>query len=176
MPASRNLLLADMNETIQEGTGGENNASRVVGSPSLICDSDNRAVFLDQTGCSGLDDLEIALAANLPLHGIAIELSIGLSARAAHGRTLRPIQEPELDAGLIGNPSHQPVKGIDLTDEMTLAKTTNGRIAGHFADGRESMGEKCRPGAQTRGRRCGLYAGMSSTDNDDIEIVSHAPL
>ena len=68
----------------------------------------------------------------------AIELAVGLGARPAHGRTLGAIEHPELDAGRVGDPAHQPVERIDLAHEMAFAEAANGRIARHRADGRKA--------------------------------------
>jgi len=41
---------------------------------------------------------------------------------APHRRTLAAIEHTKLDAGRIGNPAHQTVERIDLTDQMALAE------------------------------------------------------
>ena len=76
------------------------------------------------------------------LHGLAIELAVGLGARSAHRRTLGAVEQAELDSGLIGDAAHQPVQRIDLAHQMTLAESADGRIAGHLADRREAMGHQ----------------------------------
>jgi hypothetical protein len=55
------------------------------------------------------------------LHCFAIQFSIGLRTGAANGRSLSPVENPELDPGLIGDPPHQSVQCVNLTDEMALA-------------------------------------------------------
>jgi hypothetical protein len=49
-------------------------------------------------------------------HGFAIELAIDLGPRTAHGRTLGAVEQAKLDAGFVGEPTHQAVQGVDLTD------------------------------------------------------------
>ena len=56
---------------------------------------------------------------------------------------------------------------------MTLAEATDGRIAGHGADGGEAMGNQRRPRAHTGGRSRRLTAGVAATDNDHIEAGVH---
>ncbi len=107
------------------------------------------------------------------LHGLAVELAVGLGAGALHGRSLAAVEHPELDAGLVGDAAHQPVEGIDLAHQMALAEPADGRVAGHLADGREAVGDERRPGAQARGRGRGLAAGMAAADDDDIEALAH---
>ena len=52
---------------------------------------------------------------------------------------------------------------------MTLAQPADRGIAGHRADGRESMGHQRRPGAHPRGRGRRLAARVASANDDDIE-------
>ena len=102
------------------------------------------------------------------LHRLAIELAIGLGARALHGRTLRAIEQAELDAGLVGDPAHQAVERVDLADQMALAEPADRRIARHLADGRRLVGDERRARAHARGGRRRLAAGVAAADNDDI--------
>ena len=70
----------------------------------------------------------------------AVELAVGLGARALHGRALGAVEQPELDAGRVGHPAHQAVERIDLAHQVALAEPADGRVAGHLADGREACG------------------------------------
>ena len=103
------------------------------------------------------------------LHGGGIEFAVRLSAWPADSRTFATVQHPELDPAGVGHPTHQAVQGVDLTDQMTLAETADRGIAGHRADGRKTMGDEYRPGAQARGSGRGLAAGMAAADHDHIE-------
>ena len=66
---------------------------------------------------------------------------------------------------------HGPAKRIDLAHEVTLADSANGRIAAHLANGFDAVGQQqgARTAACRRKRRFG--AGMSATDDDDLEIL-----
>jgi hypothetical protein len=80
------------------------------------------------------DDSKVCLRRNRLLHGKTVELSIGLGAWTTHGWALATIEKPKLDTGPIRNASHQPIKRIDLPDQMPLAEPADRRIAGHDAD------------------------------------------
>ena len=71
----------------------------------------------------------------------------------------------------IGDPAHQTIQRIDLADQMTLAETADGGIAGHGPDGRETMGHEGGPGAHPRSGTRGFTAGMAAADDDDVEGV-----
>ena len=51
---------------------------------------------------------------------------------------------------------------------MTLAKSSNGRIAGHLANGGRTVGDESRARAQASGRGSRLAASVATTDNDDV--------
>jgi hypothetical protein len=57
---------------------------------------------------------------------------------------------------------------IVFAHEMTLAQATDGRVAGHGADGRRRMGDESRPGTVARGRRRRFGAGVTAADDDHI--------
>ena len=99
----------------------------------------------------------------------AVELAVGLRARALHRRPLGAVQHAELDARLIDNAAHQPIECIDLAYEMTLAEAADGRVARHLADGLEFMRDKRCARTHACGR-CGcLAAGVPASNNDDVE-------
>jgi hypothetical protein len=103
------------------------------------------------------------------LHGLAVELAVGLGPRTLHGRALGAIEQAELDAGRIRHPPHQAVERIDLAHQMALAEPTDGRIAGHLADGGKAVRHQRRARAHAgRGGRS-LAAGMAAADNDDVK-------
>ncbi len=85
----------------------------------------------------GLDDLKPRRGADRRLHGLAIELAVGLGAGPLHRRALAAVEHAELDAGRVGDPAHQAVQRVDLAHQMALAEAADGRIAGHLADGLE---------------------------------------
>src|SRR5581483_6903934 len=98
------------------------------------------------------------------LNGLPIELPVGLSPRAAHSRTFRAVQNPELDPAPIGGAAHDPVEGIDLADQMALPEAANCRIAGHYADRVALVRHKGRMGAEPRRSRGGFGAGVAASD------------
>ena len=68
----------------------------------------------------------------------------------------------------VSHPAHQAVEGVDLANQMPLAEPANGRIAGHFADGGEAVGDQRRARAHAGRRRSSLAAGMAAADHDHV--------
>ena len=112
--------------------------------------------------------LEVGLPGQQRLHGLAVELAIGLGARAAHGRPLGKIEGAELDAGAVDGAAHDAVQGIDLAHQMALAQPADGGIAGHLADRVEPVREQQRARAEPRRRGRGLAAGMAAAHHDHV--------
>ena len=94
-----------------------------------------------------------------------VDLTIRLGAWPLNGRALATIEKPELDPGPIGHTPHHTVERIDLADQMPLAKTANGRIAGHDTDRRARERDQSRPRAHPRGGVRGFGAGVASTNH-----------
>ena len=115
------------------------------------------------------NDRKVRRLRNRRLHGLAIELAICLRARPMHGRTLRAIEQPELDSRLIRDPAHQAIQRIDFADQMPLTEPTNRRIARHLADRRGLVGDQRRSSTHARARSRSLTARMPAADNNDIE-------
>ena len=137
--------------------------------PSPVTIPATAAVLDDQVLDRGLDHLEIGRRPDRRLHGLAIELAVGLGARALHGRALGAVEQAELDAGGIRHPPHQAVQRIDLAHQVALAEPADGRIARHLADGGEAVRHQRRARAHAgRGRRS-LAAGMAAADDDDVK-------
>ncbi len=124
-----------MDEPAQEGAGGEHHGAGAEAAAVSGYDSVNPIAVDDQVLDRRLDHFEIWRGADGRLHRLAVELAVGLGARALNGRAFAPVEHAELDAGGIGDPAHQAVQRVDLAHQMALAEAANGRIAGHLADG-----------------------------------------
>ena len=157
-----------MDEAVEESAGGEHHGARADLAAIGSDDAGGIALLDDQVFDRGFDHLEVRGGADRRLHGLAVELAVGLGAGALHRRAFAPVQHAELDAGRVGDPAHQAVEGIDLADQMPLAEPANGRIAGHFADGSEAVGDQRRARAHAGGRSGSLAAGMAAADDDNV--------
>ncbi len=69
--------------------------------------------------------------------------------------------------------AHQPVHRIDLADQMALAETADGGVAGHLADGRNPVCDERGAGARAGRRRGRLAARMAAADHDYVELARH---
>ncbi len=167
--AGRDLALADMDEPAQEGAGGEHHGAGADAFAAGGDDAGHGALLDDQVLDGGLDHFEARRGADRRLHGLAVELAVGLGARALDRRALAAVEHAELDAGGVGHAAHEAVERIDLAHEMALAETADGGVAGHLADGGEAVGDQRRARAHAGRGRSRLAAGMAAADDDDVE-------
>src|SRR5262249_13147038 len=107
---------------------------------------------------------------------LLVKLAIGLGTWATDSGTLATIEKTKLDSGRIGDAAHDTVEGIDLPHEMSLAQSTNGGAARHFADNPRLVATEPRAGPCAGRRRCGFAARVPSPDHDDIECLHGALL
>ena len=110
-------------------------------SPSASATPRIRAVGDHESARLGLDHRQVRRSSTISrCIACAVELAVGLGARAAHRRALAAVEDAELDAGGVGGAAHQPVERVDLAHQMALAEPADGRIAGHLADRVEACG------------------------------------
>ena len=157
-----------MDEAVEEGAGGEHHGAGADLAAIGGDDAGGLALLDDQVLDGGFDDFQVRGGADRCLHGLAIKLAIGLGAGALHRRAFAPVQHAELDAGEVGDLAHEAVEGVDLAHQVALAEAADGRIAGHFADRSEAVGDQRRARAHAGSSRRGLAAGMAAADHDHV--------
>ena len=167
--ASGKASRPDMNHAAQKRSGRQDEGAAADSSPVGGRDPVDPAIVEQNIGGLGFDDAKIPGLADRRLHRLAVELTVGLRPRTSHGRPLGAVQDAELNAGRVGDPSHEPVEGVDLAHEMALAEAADRGIAGHCADRREGMGDEGGLRAHAGGSRRRLAAGMTAADHDYVK-------
>ena len=64
---------------------------------------------------------QVLLALQGALHDLLVPPPVRLGPEAVDGGALAPVEEPVLDAGLIGGPGHLAAQGVQLPDQVALA-------------------------------------------------------
>jgi hypothetical protein len=104
------------------------------------------------------------------LHDILVGSSVGLGAKRIDRGTFASIELTVLQAGFIRRFGHFSAEGVQLSDQMTFAGTTDGGIAGHVADGVQIYSKadrvKAHPGAGQRR----FNARVARSDYGDIAL------
>jgi hypothetical protein len=157
-----------VDHALQEGARRQHHAAGAVGFAAGAQDTHDLAV-LDDEVLDGLGhDRQVRRGGELGLHGLAIELTVDLRARSAHRCALGAVQHAELDARLVGQTAHQAVECVDLADEMPLAQAADSRVAAHFTDRFDLVGEEQGARAVACGGRGGLAPGVPAADDDHV--------
>ena len=100
--------------------------------------------------------------------------SVVLGARTPHGRTLAPIQHPELDHGQIRHNSRIPTHRINFPHDLPLGNPTHRGITAHLGNGLHVHGDQQGFRPQIGRRRRRFTAGVASTHHDHIILWKHA--
>ena len=128
-----------MDLAIEKSADGEHHARRIKFKPHLRDDAlDGTAVF-DQIDHRLLEYRQAGLIFQFSADRHAIELTVGLSARRAYRRALAPIENPELDAGLVRGQRHFATERVDFLDQVALADAADSGIAGHLSEGFDAV-------------------------------------
>ncbi|MNS59720.1 hypothetical protein D3C72_926850 [compost metagenome] len=162
-------LLAAMDDAVEEGAGRQDHGAGAKLSPLARRHPDDALAVQDQgLGRAGHQG-QIRRLGQFGLHGLAVETTVDLAARAAHGGALGAVQQAELDARDIGQTAHDAVQSVDLAHQMALAQAADGRVAAHLANGLELLRQQQGAGARARRRGRSFAAGVTAADDDDVE-------
>ncbi len=107
----------------------------------------------------GLDEPQALLPLERMLHVLLILPPVGLRAQGVHRRPLSEVQHPVLDAGFVRRAGHLAPQGVQLPDEVALARAAYGRVAGACSHRVEVYGKADRLQPQARRGQRGLYPG-----------------
>ncbi|MNL13510.1 hypothetical protein D3C87_1344190 [compost metagenome] len=162
-------LLAAMDDPVEEGARRQDHGAGAKLSPLARRHADDAVAVQDQGLGGARHQGQVRRLGQLGLHGLAVQPTVNLAARAAHGGALGAVQQAELDAGHIGQTPHDAVESIDLAHQMSLAQTADGRVAAHLSDCFQLLGQQQSAGARARRGGGGLTAGVSAADDDDVE-------
>ena len=152
----------------QVGARADDGGLHPVDGPGLGLNAGDSAVFREEVGDLPLLHPQVGLLLQGVLHDALVQAAVGLGPEGVDGRSLAPVQDPVLDAGLVGRPGHLAPQGVQLPDQMALTGAANGGVAGHVAHGVQIDGEAQGPQAQPGAGQGGLDAGMTGTHHGHV--------
>lgn len=115
-----------------------------------------------------LDEPEPLLPLERALHDLLVLPPVRLRPERVYRRAFAEVQHPVLDAGGVRGPGHLSAEGVQLPDEVALARAAYGRVAGHVPHRVEVYGKADRLHAEARRGQRGLYPGVARAYNDYI--------
>jgi hypothetical protein len=101
----------------------------------------------------GNQELDTSIAQKLSRR-LTVQASVSLDARTPYGRSFATIEHPPVDCRMISGTCHEPIKDIELTNQMPLPDTADRWIAGHlsgvFSAERQQSHTRAAPGSGGR--------------------------
>ena len=166
---TRGNRFAHVHDGAQERAGGQDRGSRSPLGTVLQAHAAHMilaGVLLDdQTRHGATDQLDAVGGPDLARGFLAIEVTIGLAARRAHGSALARVEHPELDPGRVGHAPHRPTERNDLA----LAEPPDRGVAAHLTDLVQVEGHQRHARTQARGSQGRLDARMPAADDDHVD-------
>src|SRR5690606_14697901 len=98
--------------------------------------------------------------------------TVRLSPRSLNRRSLRAVEQAELNARRIRHPTHQTIQRINLAHQMPFTKAPDGRIARHLTDGGTLMGDQRGSRTHARGGRSSFTARMPAAHDNHVEVCN----
>ena len=167
-PATREVLLTNMYQTIEESTIGENDRLALNLAAHHRLDAFDLVTFDEQSHHSILPKVKIrGLFKHAAPFGGEHHL-VALATRAPHGRAFRLVQHPELDHGAVADDTGITTHGIDFADDLSLGNATHSRVTRHGGHQTQIHGDKQDLAAHIGRCRCGLTPGVTGAYNNDI--------
>ncbi len=132
------------------------------------------AVFDDQVCHFLLEERQVRVVLQHRANRAPVQLAVRLRAGGSHCRAFAGVERAELDARAVGCARHGATQCIDLPHQMAFADTAHGRIAAHLPQRLDALGEQQRLRAHARGGEGRFSAGVTATDDDDLEGAREA--
>ena len=167
------MRASDVHQTLQEGSGGQDDRLCFENNTHTGCNAPDFSLFDAQVDHGILPKIEVGcIFEHTAPFGRKFGL-IALRSGTPHGRTFRSVQHAELQRCPVGDDSHISAHRIDLSHDLSFGHTSNGWIAGHLRKfghvHRDQQGLASHIGC----RCCRLTSCMASSDDDDIVFESH---
>ncbi len=159
----------DVDLAVEEGSCGQHHRTGQKADAELGHRAAHLVAFDDQVVAGFGEDCQIGLIFQSTADRLLVQHAIGLGARGAHGRTLRGVEDAELDAGFVGRRRHRPAQRIDLAHQMALADAADRRVAAHRPERVEVVRQQQRVRPRPRCGERSFGAGVAAADDDDIE-------
>ena len=123
--------LADDDFAVEVGACAEDDCLGAVFFMEFGRDADAFAVFDDDVHDLDLFEVKIICVFNDFLHVAVVFALVGLGAQGIDSRAFSKVEHAHLDGGSIGSDAHFSSQCVDFLDEMALARSADGRVAGH---------------------------------------------
>jgi hypothetical protein len=162
-----------MDQPLQKGTCGQND--------SLRCHDDAagkyHTIYFGSDSMEGSDAIfENAEVGNLLkkiLNCGPVQFTISLGPGAPNGGALLSVEHAKLNPATVRSATHDPIKGVNLSNEVSFPQSTNGWVAGHHPDRVSFVGDEQRIRAHASCSRSRFGPSVPATHDDYIIMRCH---
>jgi len=118
----------------------------------------------------GLLDEEVGLGLEDFAHFYAVESFVALGAGGPDGGAAGGVEETELDAGGVGDFTHDSAEGVYFADQMAFGDAADGWVAAHLGDEVEVEGEDGGAKSHARGGHGCFASGVACSYDNYVEL------
>jgi hypothetical protein len=126
---------ANVNSAAKERSGSQHHGCRSKPSSLNRFNSSDGCTVKDKSRNSSLNRSKPRMLLEQRPYCPSVQAAVALRSWRPHRGTLSAVQHPELDHRQVGGASHDATQRIDFAYHRSLRDATDGRVAGHLADG-----------------------------------------
>ena len=149
-PAGRNLPGTDVNQAIQECSGGDDHLRALQLLSGKQLQSAHAVSFRNQLNPDAFYERQVWSPVQQFAHHGPVLLLIRLATGRPHGSSLAAVQNTELNSCAVRHHTHDAAQGIDLHHQLALRNSTDRRVARHLPDRRQGHGDERSAGSAAR--------------------------
>ena len=169
-PTAGHMAHTDMDQSLQERTGRDNDRLRVDGLPGIRHHPADCVAFRQQAIGRTRHDFKVGLVRQCLLHGLAIQGLVALDARGPYRRPFPRVQHAKLNARFIRVAADLPTQRIDFLDQVPLADPAHRGITRHVRDPVLINGQQQHPAPHPGPSQHSFTSSMPAADNDDVTL------
>ena len=152
-----------MNQAAEEGPGGKHDVVSMKTHAHLGHGTTDPVILDDQVIAGLLENPQIGLVLEDFTDRRLVQNAVGLGPCRPDCGALAAVEHSELDACAVRGSGHRTAEGVDFLDQMTLADTTDGRVAAHLTQCFDIVGEQQCFHTHAGSRQRSLRTGMTAT-------------
>jgi hypothetical protein len=128
------LFAADVDQSVQERAGRDDQAATAVSTAVLQFETNDSPPLREDAARFTDDPGQVGHRLERISDPFAVDPLVRLCPRGPHCRAAAPIQQLELDAGLVDGAGHQPAERVDFANQVSLGGAPHRGIARHVRD------------------------------------------
>ena len=168
------LLGPDMKPAVEKRPRGDNKRLALIAIAVFHHKSDHALVLNEDSTRGANQPRDVGFAIDRVGDPRGVPALVRLRSRRPHRWTAASVEQLELNARGVDGAPHEAAKRVDLADEMSLGRPSDGRVARHVGHGVTRHRAQPDAAPETRGGVRSLDTCMPRADDNHIETHSQA--